>query len=408
MKWSPDGRGLLTASDDDLLRIFETSFWDQNQAEKSIQQLHHNGCGENNNDVRQHSSSQREIASNSQTDDVADPYEPCLRVHAGELIYDFSWYSRARSNDPISNCFAVVARSHPVHIYDATTGDVRASYRPYTLSDELAQAHSICFSPDGDRIYVGGKASIYEFAVENPGRDHSTLETYQKGQDGQPGIISCLAFPPDFSSPGLMAAGSFAKTAALYDTRTHEQLAVLEGHCGGITHLRFSADGCYLYSGARHDPIVYCWDARNLSGAIYSMERRTKSTNQKIFFDIEPLGRHLATGGEDGCVVYFDLVNGQQVGEFRAARDVLNGCQFHPVEPLVATASGERRYPLAPESSDSSDSEQSISNSWNGTESSEENLLHDARTFCSSSFGKEFWEKRLRRDENTVCIWALG
>lgn len=32
------------------------------------------------------------------------------------------------------------------------------------------------------------------------------------------------------------------------------------------------------------------------------MQRPTSSTNQRIGFSIEPCGRHLATGGCDGCV----------------------------------------------------------------------------------------------------------
>jgi hypothetical protein len=32
------------------------------------------------------------------------------------------------------------------------------------------------------------------------------------------------------------------------------------------------------------------------------MQRPTSLTNQRIGFSIEPCGRHLATGGTDGCV----------------------------------------------------------------------------------------------------------
>jgi hypothetical protein len=50
----------------------------------------------------------------------------------------------------------------------------------------------------------------------------------------------------------------------------------------------------------------------------------------------------------------FDLTEGSEVGCFLAASDTVNGCSFHPVMglPLLATASGHRRYPLAPEDSD--------------------------------------------------------
>ena len=70
-------------------------------------------------------------------------------------------------------------------------------------------------------------------------------------------------------------------------------------------------------------------------------------------FDIEPGGRHLASGGEDGAVRLYDLAEGRQVASFAAAADTVNGCSFHPALPLLATASGERVYPTAGLFSDS-------------------------------------------------------
>jgi WD40 repeat protein len=121
----------------------------------------------------------------------------------------------------------------------------------------------------------------------------------------------------------------------------------------------FSPDGNYLYSGARRDDSIHCWDIRAtgqvctvhcvcahvycllsiddlsvgllslvqatpllqdahcgvslhavlcarcpcvLCQVVCSMQRPTSSTNQRIGFSIEPCGRHLATGGCDGCV----------------------------------------------------------------------------------------------------------
>jgi hypothetical protein len=45
----------------------------------------------------------------------------------------------------------------------------------------------------------------------------------------------------------------------------------------------------------------------------------------------------------------FDLQNGQEVASFQAAADTVNGVHFSPCLPLLATASGHRRYALLPE-----------------------------------------------------------
>ncbi len=46
------------------------------------------------------------------------------------------------------------------------------------------------------------------------------------------------------------------------------------------------------------------------------------------------------TGGTDGQMLTFDLQTGEAVGSQVMAADTVNGLQFHPFLPLVATASG--------------------------------------------------------------------
>ena len=58
----------------------------------------------------------------------------------------------------------------------------------------------------------------------------------------------------------------------------------------------FSKDGNYLYTGARRDADIFCWDVRYTSDVVYRLQRDAADTNQRIQFDIEPLGRHLASG----------------------------------------------------------------------------------------------------------------
>jgi WD40 repeat protein len=172
----------------------------------------------------------------------------------------------------------------------------------------------------------------------------------------QPGIISCLAFNPPTSD--LLAAGSYSGAVGVFDARTDEQLLLMEGHKGGVTqvlgfwaavvagwfcrsmschelHRRvvplshpsnnppnrpsptthqkpphhstapqvmFSHDGNYLYSGARRDPTINCWDVRNTAAALYAITRDAADTNQRVQFDIDGSNRHLATGGCDGRV----------------------------------------------------------------------------------------------------------
>ncbi|DBB13553.1 TPA: hypothetical protein ACH3X3_000587 [Trebouxia sp. C0006] len=314
VKWSPDGACFLTASDDNCLRIFDlpAEAYSGELKSQSATELH--------------------------DETATDSFAAALQVQEGELVYDYAWYSRMHTSDPVSCCFATTSRAHPIHLWDACSGSLRCVYRAYDAADEITAAYSLAFHGQGSRIWAGYNKAIRVFDLSRPGRDCQTITTFQKGQDGQPGIISCLDFSPD--DPNLMAAGSYSSVAAVYDATSGSAAFILSGHKGGLTQVKFSADGNFLYTGARKDTDILCWDIRYTSDVVYRLQRDTGDTNQRIQFDIEPMGRHLATGGSDGKVVSFDLTTGEPVSTFLAATDTLNGFQFHPYLPLAATASG--------------------------------------------------------------------
>ena len=114
-------------------------------------------------------------------------------------------------------------------------------------------------------------------------------------------MVSALAYSP--GNGELLAAGTYLGGIGIYDTRTWEQLFLLKGHKGGITQVQFTPDGGFLLSGARQDRDLVCWDLRGGEASeVYRMERDTGATNQRVQFDVEPCGRHVLTGGSNGCV----------------------------------------------------------------------------------------------------------
>ncbi|KAK3285801.1 hypothetical protein CYMTET_6608 [Cymbomonas tetramitiformis] len=146
---------------------------------------------------------------------------------------------------------------------------------------------------------------------------------------------------------GMLAVGSYHKTVGVYMEGSGELMYVLLGQQGGVTQVQFSPDGNFLYSGARKDGAILCWDVRYTQECVYQIVRDTCNTNQRIGFDIDPSGRHLCTGGEDGYVRAYDLRDGSEIAHYRAAEDTVNGFSFHPTLNLGATASGHRRYETA-------------------------------------------------------------
>eukprot|EP00850_Spirogloea_muscicola_P016223 SM000130S27110 [mRNA] locus=s130:186264:190849:- [translate_table: standard] len=341
VKWSPDGACFLTCSEDTSLRVFDLPV---------------------------------DVLAREPLDTATSPEEDSLTAAMtaweGETVYDFCWYPCMSASDPSSCVFASTCREHPVHLWDAVSGEadlpvadieraaaghcrlqLRCTYRAYDHLDEVTAAHSLAFTPAGDKLYCGYNKIIRVFDTSIPGRDFQQHSTLTKARDGQNGILSCLAFSPADAS--TFAAGSYNRTTGIYDSRTCEALLILHGQVGGVTQA--SSDSC------RKLQTIMCnfqQTAITYTQADVKMHRAAEGTNQRIAFDIEPCGRHLATGGQHGEVRIFDLSTGEQVSSFHAAPDTVNGCSFHPWLPLAATSSGQRQYNLTlPQESDSEEDE---------------------------------------------------
>ncbi|KFK28734.1 hypothetical protein AALP_AA7G040000 [Arabis alpina] len=321
-KWSPDGSCFLSSSEDNTLSLFY---------------LPQDGDDSNGFGV---------------PIPEEDSYGASLLVNEGESVYDFCWYPYMSVSDPLTCVFATTTRDHPIHLWDSSSGELRCTYRAYDAMDEITAAFSIGFNPGGNKIFAGYNSSIRVFDLHRPGRDFGEYSTLQKNKEGQAGILSTLAFSP--TNSGMLAVGSYGQTTGIYKEDNMELLYVLHGQEGGVTHVQFSKDGNYLYTGGRKDPYILCWDMRKSVEIVYKLYRATENTNQRVFFDIEPCGRHLGTGGQDGLVHMYDLQTGNWVSGYQAASDTVNAFSFHPYLPMAATSSGHRRFAL-PDDDDEED-----------------------------------------------------
>ncbi|KAL3256814.1 hypothetical protein MRX96_017104 [Rhipicephalus microplus] len=136
-KWSPDGSCLLTNSDDCCLRIFNlpTVLCQQQIDWSEVEEM-----------------------------------VPVVKCSESGLIYDYAWFPGMNSNDPATCCFASTSTRNPIHLWDAYTGELRCSYRPYNHLDEPVAAHSIGFDNFGEKLYCGFDKMVRVFNVDRPGK----------------------------------------------------------------------------------------------------------------------------------------------------------------------------------------------------------------------------------------------
>ena len=166
-------------------------------------------------------------------------------------------------------------------------------------------------------------------------------------------LCGCSNPPLLFSLPPSLPSSlpPSVSSMALYDYRMKGDalLSWPSPHNGqGLTALRLSYDGRLLFSGARKNDYVHCWDLRK--GSLLSSFWRDASSNQRLGIDLDPAGRYLATGtreggkeGKNGALVY-DLSTGQEVGGLGPVEDTTSDVSFHPYAGLVAVGMGERHF----------------------------------------------------------------
>jgi WD40 repeat protein len=332
-KWSTDGLCLLTASEDQHLRLFELPG-------EAAQPVDADPGGADGEAVQQPALAET------------------LDVREGDSVYDYSWYPLMDSATPLTCCFASSSRDHPVRLWDAYTGECRASYVAHNHLDEVTAAHSLGFNLSGERIYAGYDRAIRIFDLGRPGRQCELRPTCssRKARDGQRGIISCFAFAPDYS--GLFAAGSFSATTGLYVESHPGLIFELAAHGGGVTQLAFSRDGKLLYSAARRDGEIRCWDVRMSCRCLHTFAR-CSPTNQRIGFElVGSSSEGLLTASQDGRVLAYSTVRPEEPAvTLLTFADATNAVTMHPTQPLLGVAVGERRFPLSEAASTDTGSE---------------------------------------------------
>lgn len=333
LRWSPDGNFLLTSSNDNMMRLFPTPYG---------------------------------VTETSEELDL-----PATKsFKEGESIYDFAWYPLMNSQDPATCCFAASSRDHTVHLWDAVSGGIRCTYASFDHLDEVIAPTSLCFSPDGSKLYCGFNNFIQIFDTTRPGRDHlkrvNTTPT-RRSKEGQKGIISCITFNPDGS--GIYAISSYTSQIGLYDSRNDELLLhfTRKNHHpnSSATFLKFTPDGNYLISSNRQDEFIYGFDIRNTAEVCWKIKRGGKS-NMRMSLDIDSSGRWLVYGSVDGKIGVTDLletgISRDGTVEVKGSKwfdghcDLVSSVGFHPGGwNLLASCSGSRKFMLECDSESASE-----------------------------------------------------
>ncbi|KAF8820159.1 putative guanine nucleotide-binding protein [Cardiosporidium cionae] len=322
-KWSPDGKIILSCSDDGIARLYATPPPPTSDID--------------NENATYESMGDEDAA-------VPTPLLPWVQVDEGETIFDFCWYPLMDWAAPSTCYFALSARDHPIHLYNPHDNGF-ITYSPLDAEEELSSFVALAFHPLGSKLFGGNRNSVSVYDISRPGKPlQEYILSTRRSKGTQRGIISCFAFQPPFLSSSLLACGSYGKSVHLYDEAC-QMSDVLELHddnflWGGVTQLQWYNEHMII-SGHRQDCFLRFWDIRK---PLEPLHRFTRSidTNQRFAFDIYK--QFLITGEQSGNASVHSLDTFELIGSKHLQESPICSTMMHPHLPWLLTASGTRIF----------------------------------------------------------------
>ncbi|KAK0404993.1 hypothetical protein QR680_017747 [Steinernema hermaphroditum] len=291
--WSPDGRYLLTTSQDNCARVFELD--------------------EENKLVLKR------------------------KYRFGGPVLCTAWKTGRKSE-----IFATSCKYVPVQLWSVDKDESVDTIKGVELTVPYDPVYSLAFSTDGDCLFMGtkGKIKMHYFAPQKGQPKDLTMK-------GPSGLVSCFAVHP--GDPSTIVAGSYNKEVRIMSTTNPEHGSNFDTEFPA-THLAFSHSGKYLFVGGRSTNEIHRFDWSKLHAKIEPTMRleRPMNTQQKINFQIERNDRYLLSGSTAGEILIYDLEDKENDGGLhrpsyrcKASESAVCGLSLHPTKALLATAHGQ-------------------------------------------------------------------
>ncbi|KAI9709567.1 MAG: hypothetical protein M1820_003327 [Bogoriella megaspora] len=277
-QWSPDASSVITNSEDNVLRTFVLpQEFEENVAD--------------------------------------DEFLPRIERSFAEPIHSFSIYPFYDLSDPSTTLVLSSIRDQPIRLTNALLEQGSVASYPFfnTLTEASIAPHSITFGRSGTTFVTGSESLIAVFDILQDGQGPflraPTIPSkrHKSAGVGMKGIVSAL----DISANGLLAAGTFTRNIGLYASEGQgDEVSIFSvaesGDAGnmGITQVKWSPGGRYLYVAERNSDNILVYDIRVAGRKLGSLRGRKAFSSMRMGIEatVSRGGYEIWAGGVDGKV----------------------------------------------------------------------------------------------------------
>jgi hypothetical protein len=211
-------------------------------------------------------------------------------------------------------------------IWNLTTGDILQN-----LTGHISSIWSLEFNHDGS--YLASASSDSTVRIW----DYSSSSS-KYNLTGHTDSVRAVTFLPD----NQLASGSYDESILLWNISTGNLISIISNNSENILSLTVNPEGTNLVSGSQ-DNLIDFWNISSIGDKI-KPSHSLNSWVRSLAYSYD--GYYLASGLENGNITIWDDIADSSVINLSGHNLSIRCVDFHPNQPLLASASGDKTVKL--------------------------------------------------------------